>query len=192
EDSAQTRDDREHDALGQKLPDQAASSGAERRADRHFLLSYSAAREKKVGDIRASNQQNSGDGGKQHDQRELEVVHQELLKRPYARRSIGVRFRIRDAKAAGDRRELCLRLLERHAGAEVPDGIKKSGAAFGHPLRDERFGGKRRPDRNPLGLNWKLKRGRENDDDRVRMAIYCNLPSVLSRIPLELRCLTNF
>ncbi len=58
--------DREQQALGEKLRDDAAALGAEREADADFLAPAREAREQQVGDVRARDQQHRGDRDEQH------------------------------------------------------------------------------------------------------------------------------
>ena len=53
---------REHDALGQHLPNEAAAARAERRANGHLLLSSRGAREQQVRQVRADDEHDDADG----------------------------------------------------------------------------------------------------------------------------------
>ena len=60
------RHDREHDALGDELRDDAAAAGAERAADGDLALARRRPREQEVRDIRGRNQQQESDRAEQH------------------------------------------------------------------------------------------------------------------------------
>ena len=61
--------DREHEALGERLADQPAASGAERQPHRDLLLPRRRAAQQQVGDVRARDQQHEADHGHQHEER---------------------------------------------------------------------------------------------------------------------------
>ena len=55
--------DREHQALGEQLPDDANASGAEREPGRDLLAAGGGPRQEQPGDVGAGNQQHDADGG---------------------------------------------------------------------------------------------------------------------------------
>ena len=77
---------RQHDALGQELPDDADAAGAEGGADGHLALPCRRAGQQQVGDVRAGYQQHEADGGPQHEQRRTYGPVLPLLQRHEAQR----------------------------------------------------------------------------------------------------------
>ena len=70
QDRAQERgDEREADALGQQLPNEAARAGAERTPYRELALARDAPGEHQVADIAAPNQQHEHAGPQEHEER---------------------------------------------------------------------------------------------------------------------------
>ena len=67
---------RQHGALDQPLPHDRAAAGAEREADRHFLLPRRAARQQQVRDVGAGDQQHEPDHAHQHQNRRRELLAQ--------------------------------------------------------------------------------------------------------------------
>ena len=65
---------REQDAFGQQLPDDAAASRADGRADRDLALAARRAHEQQVGDVRARDQQDEADGAEQDPERRPDVA----------------------------------------------------------------------------------------------------------------------
>ena len=72
---------RQHDALGQQLPHDAAAAGADRGADRDLALADGRAHQQQVGDVGARDQQDEGDRAQQHPQRRSDVADDDLLHR---------------------------------------------------------------------------------------------------------------
>ena len=72
---------REQRAFGQQLSNDAASSGAKRRSDRHLFLPVGRPRQQQISDVRAGDQQNEADDSHQYPQRLANVADHEFIKR---------------------------------------------------------------------------------------------------------------
>ena len=64
--SQRAADQREHQALGDELPEDAPAAGADRQAHRDLALSRGAADEQQAGDVRAHDQQHGANGDRDH------------------------------------------------------------------------------------------------------------------------------
>ena len=73
--------EREHDRLGEELPDDARAARAERRAHRDLLAAPERPREDEVGDVGAGDQQHEADRAEQHEQRRPHVADEVLVER---------------------------------------------------------------------------------------------------------------
>lgn len=62
-------DEREQDAFGEQLAHDARAARAERHADRDLALARGAARDQQIGDVRARNEEDQGDGRHEQPQR---------------------------------------------------------------------------------------------------------------------------
>ena len=69
QDAGGSTEQREHQALGEHLPDQPPAGGADRHADRDFALPRGRPREHQVRDVGAGDQQHAADRAEQHEQR---------------------------------------------------------------------------------------------------------------------------
>ena len=72
--SQRAADERQHDALGQQLPDDAPPAGAERRAHRQLARADRRAREQQVGDVGAADQQHESDDAEEQHRREPQIA----------------------------------------------------------------------------------------------------------------------
>ena len=70
---------RQHHALGQQLPNDAAAAGADRRADRDLALAARGAHEQQVRDVGAGDQQHKADRAQQDEQRRPDVADDLVL-----------------------------------------------------------------------------------------------------------------
>ena len=73
--------ERQHDALGQQLADDAAAAGADRRADRDLAPPAGRAHQQQVRDVRARDQQHEADGAGEHRAASAHVADERFLKR---------------------------------------------------------------------------------------------------------------
>ena len=85
---------REHHALDDQLPHDAAAAAAERRPHGNLLLPAHGAREQQIGDVRARNQQHERHRAQQHEQRRPDVLHEHVLQRRHARADAAIELRI--------------------------------------------------------------------------------------------------
>ena len=69
-----TAERRQQHALGEQLANDALAARADGRANRHLLLPHRGAREQKVRDVAARDEQHEPDGAEQHVQREADVA----------------------------------------------------------------------------------------------------------------------
>ena len=72
-------DERQHDPLGQELPQQPPASGAERRADRELALPRLGARQHQVRQVGAGDEQHEPDRALQHPERRAEAADEVVL-----------------------------------------------------------------------------------------------------------------
>ena len=72
---------RQHDALGEQLPDDAAARAADRGADGDFPPPAGRPHQQQIGDVGAGDQQHQADGAGQHHQRLAGVSHQHVADR---------------------------------------------------------------------------------------------------------------
>ena len=70
---------REQNAFGEKLADDARCAGAQGRANGKLARAAHGARQKKIRDVRARNQQQETDGGEKHQQERLDVADDVFL-----------------------------------------------------------------------------------------------------------------
>ena len=76
---------REHHALHERLADDAASPGAERPADRHFLPASGGAGQEQRRHVRAGDEEDQGDRAEQHQQRRPRIADERVVQRTQAR-----------------------------------------------------------------------------------------------------------
>ncbi len=76
---------RDQQRLGHQLPGHAARFGAEREANRQFLLAGLGAHQEQVGDVRTRDQQHQSDGAEQNPQHGADVADDIDFERPHQR-----------------------------------------------------------------------------------------------------------
>ena len=166
------------DALGQELPEQPPSAGAERRADRELPLPRLGAREDQIRQIGAGDEQHEADRSLQHPQRGADAADHVGLHRLHLQP-----MRCRSGWACGacrlplsaplrdHRVEIGLRLRERHAVLQSADQIQEVAAArrFGNVFRIDR---QRQEDLDALVVD--VVAGRHDADDARRHAVDLN------------------
>ena len=105
------------------MPDDPAAAGAHRCSDRDLFLARSAAREKKVGDVRAGNQQHQSNRAEEREERRLYFADHSFVKNL----ETGVPAFVRVGKflrvLGVDRADARLRLLEIDPGVETRDRL---------------------------------------------------------------------
>jgi hypothetical protein len=121
ENAERSASQRQYNAFGEKLPDQARPVGAERPACADFLLSGGPLHEQQAGDVRAGNQKNQADRDLQKRERLPSVAVVRRIQwfdhESPSRIALG-KFLLEIAR---DGIEVCLRLLRRYAGLEATD-----------------------------------------------------------------------
>ena len=143
--------ERQHDALGQKLPHDPPPAGAERGADCQLALAGRGTHQQQVRDICTRNQQNKDDAGLQHVQRRAHVAdnliaHADGVAAEAARLCERLKLRQPLEIARDDRPELRIRLLDPGARPQPRDHRAELVAAsvVGHLLRREGEGHQQR------------------------------------------------
>ena len=160
------RHEREQRALGQQLADDAEAAGAEGEPDGDLPPPLRCAREQKVGDVRAGDQQHDERRRlPEREQRPGAFVEHAAEEREHAHAVVAVRVRIVTREPRGEHRHFRLRVLERRAGPQVADDREVSQVAARRHLRIERDGG---PDFGALGEG---ESRRHHADDDVRLAV---------------------
>ena len=117
---------REQNAFGQKLTDDAPRTGAQRGADRNFFLAGHGARQQQIGHVGAGDQQDAGDRAEQDQQGAARVADHLLLQRDDAesQAAIGrIVLRMIVAQAGGERIHFGLGLGRGDAGLEFADDV---------------------------------------------------------------------
>lgn len=134
--SERSAEDREQDALGQQLADEARPAGAERQPDRDLLAPLVRSGEQQVRDIGAGDQKHDPDDRHQ-DHRDLNDLRAAL--------TAGIQTRVEQRHGAGaaalvvgreglfelaeDRLEVCPGLLDADAGLQAPEREEEQAAA---------------------------------------------------------------
>ena len=86
EEPEEPAEDREDETLGQQLPEQAATAGAERGPDGHLLLAGPGAGEEEVGHVGAGHEEHEGDAGEEEHEHRLHLSHQDVAERDHLHR----------------------------------------------------------------------------------------------------------
>ena len=159
--------EREHHALGEKLPDDAHAPCAERRADGDLAAARRAAREQEVRDVAARDQQHDADGREQDEQARAVASDEIGAERFHREAQLGGVARDVVAQTSGDRLELLQRLLARHAALQPAVHGQVVLVVHRLPLRRE---GDRRP--QLLVVRREVERGRHDADDGVIAAVH--------------------
>ena len=114
-------EDGQQNAFGEQLPHQPLPSGAQSGADGDFLLAAGGAREQKVRDVGAGDQQHQRHRAHQHKQRAADVSHHLFLQANDVHAEGAVAL-VLFADAAGDDVDIRLRLRNRDAGLQAAPG----------------------------------------------------------------------
>ena len=112
--------EREQQAFGQQLTDDAAAACAEGASHQHFLLASERARQQQVRDVGARDQQDEADGADQDRDRLAYVAHDLLAQRDDAEGQAavgGIEIRMVAAEARGERVHFRLGRSERRLRA---------------------------------------------------------------------------
>jgi hypothetical protein len=121
----------EQHALGEQLPHQHRSIGADGGADGQLTRPHGGPRHQQIGDVRHHDEEHAANGAEQHQQRRARGAHELLLQGPRdadeVRRLIG----IRGAQLVRDGGEFGVDAVERLAGFHPADGAQIVGTALG-------------------------------------------------------------
>ena len=142
----------EDNTLGQELPEQAQSAGAERAPHGHLALTYSGPSEQQVCDVGAGDEEHEPDGTEQHQHGASNVADDCLVQRPRREIESFVAIGILAGQLLADCLHLGDHLFDRHARLRSSDDIQvprpslRRGEIFGlferHP--DDAAGGIRK------------------------------------------------
>ncbi len=88
-DPKRAADQREHDAFGQQLPDDAPAAGAERGPHRQLARAHGRAREQQVGDVGAADEEHESDDAEEQHRREPQIAADHRVVQPLERRRRG-------------------------------------------------------------------------------------------------------
>ena len=157
--------ERKRQAFGQQLAEEPGAPGAQRAADRHFLLPGHGAGKQQVGHVGAGDQQHQAHRGKHQDQRIARLADQVVVQRHHYGTDLVIRIGIALLEAAGDRAEVGQSGLRRHARLQPSDGIGPMAAAVPKTLGAHIEGD---PE---LRLGGKAERGRHDADDGVFLRV---------------------
>ena len=164
-------------ALDQELARQSGAAGTDRESNRHFAAARQRSSEQQVGDIRACQQQDDGDDGRQHRENRAEDQLRapgRFRERQYPRREPFIAAWVRLDQTAADRLELGLRGVNRRVTFEPCHPLEPAHAPRLEPVtareelrlhhdRDPHI--ERNPDHRPLEGWW------QDADDREGMAV---------------------
>ena len=116
-------DERQQQAFGHELPDDAPPVRAERRPDRQLTRPHRGPRQQQVGDVGAADQQHEADDAEEEERRPAQLGADHGVVQRLERRRRGRAFVFGNSRAspAGDAGHVGVRLLERHAGLQASD-----------------------------------------------------------------------
>ena len=115
---------REQNAFGEKLADDAQVPGAQGCANGKLARAAHRARQKKIRDVRARNQQQEADRGEKHQQERLDVADDVFLHRNERDADVFVGDREGGGKIARDDVHVGFGLRERNARFQASDGMR--------------------------------------------------------------------
>ena len=169
----------EHQTLGEDLRHEPRATRAERGPDGHFLSPRHAFRQKKIGDVRAGNQQDHDDRAKADgDRLSKSARHETLIEWVEGDAPIAFERGLERREPIADGFHLFACLLQRHTAPQPADGAEPVVAAR-HLIRREH-------DRLPeAGIEAIEAAGRQNPDDLVRLAIEHDVAMQNVRIACE-------
>ena len=124
---------RDHQALGQQLPDQATAPGSDRQAHGDLARACPRPAQQQVGDIGAGNQQHDSDQPEQHARQQgvkRRIVHSHLKLGPHGRRVIAIRVRVGLFEPLPNHGSLGVGACEAQPGLQAPLHEKAAVAAL--------------------------------------------------------------
>ena len=117
--------EREDDAFGEQLADDAGAAGAHGGADGEFTLAAGGADEEEIGDVGAGDEQDEADGSEEDEERGARVADDGVAERLDAEAVFGSHaVRVVAAELVGGEFELGVGLGEGNAGLEAAGGEK--------------------------------------------------------------------
>ena len=164
-------DHREQHALGEQLPHDPPRRGAERDADRHFALAVRSAREEKIGDVRAGDEEQEADGGEQRPEGALRVADQLLAQRPAS--AVMFVFDLRHARAGASSAMLS---SSRSACSTDAPGLSNPIARRYRPGA-VRLAGPKRIGIQRSTASYSPKPGARHADDSVVVLVHAQVPA---------------
>jgi hypothetical protein len=171
------------------LPDQPITARAHGRADGDFATARGGAREQKVRDIGAPDEEQKTDGGKKEEQDRPDSADDFLVQRDNLNPDVAVINRILNFEAAANRIHFGAGLVDGDAGFQPAKNIEVV-AASDWPridIRPDRVGRDSKGRRNPkLPIAVRDKIWRHHPDDGVRLVVQGNLPAddaTIGRVP---------
>ena len=182
---------RQHDAFGQKLPDEPAAAGAECHPDRELARPRRGADQQEIRDVRARNEQHRADRADEHDERGPDGPRQILLERYGAwGPSQGFRIvgRMVGTKLRAERVEPVRSGLDRDPRAQASNRAGKIVDAVDGRIAKRRAREARRDEHLALARDaaaGMMEAGWQHADDRVGIVVEPNAPSEHGRVPPE-------
>ena len=170
---------REHRALDEQLPDDAAAAGADRRANRDFALADRRARQQHIGDVAAGDDEQEADRAEERIERAAELAHHPVDDGNDAEAEAG-RVVVRPLGGAprADHVQLRFGFGGGHTGAEV--GLERT-----RPARCLRIVAALHRRRQPQIGDVPLEARRHHPDDSVGLAVQHQRAADHARIGTE-------
>ena len=117
-------DDGENQILGQQIGHDAATPSAESRSYCDLAVARSATDQQEIGHVRTRNQQHHGDGGQQHDERQLDAPDRAVVEALHHDGDVGI-VAVKIAFEGGSNgRHFTLRRLHGRAVREATDPVQ--------------------------------------------------------------------
>jgi hypothetical protein len=124
-DAQRPTNDREHQALGEQLPDNTSALGAERGPHGDLTRPPRRSRQQQTGNIRAAQEQHEAQNAQQEDRRRLQIASDDAgANRFNDDGSAPVRFGMLARESVGNHAELRLRGLQRHTRLQARDDVE--------------------------------------------------------------------
>ncbi len=128
-------DQREDDALDQKLPDDLPARRSHRSTHREFTRSRGTTRRQQIGEIRAGNEENERHRAEQKSQARTVITHLIFQQRSHRHTHAGVGIRILFRKPRRDLFQIGQRFLDRHARPQAPPPVQARMIIASLPVR---------------------------------------------------------
>ena len=171
----------EHQAFGQRLPDEPRALRPERDAQGHLLPPSDGAGHEQVGNVHARDQQHDRHRAEQQQKGRPGLANHRGAQRARAVVGALVRRRVLPLHLARERRELHVRLLRRHARLEARDSEHPAALPFGRR-------GRRQPHRDDdvgLRIGREAEARRRDADDLPQRRTEVDRPADHPRVAAE-------